>query len=116
MIAYKFRIYPTRKQEVQLEHTLNICRDLYNLALLDRKNTYEMEGISRSYEDQSKMLTLEKKNGNFDGIIVPKTLADRIHSCPNCGLEMDRDLNAALNIHTLGLRGRAYRDAVGSDL
>ena len=50
------------------------------------------------------------------GIMVPKTLADRVHACPNCGLEMDRDLNASLNIHTLGLRGRAYRDAVGSDL
>ena len=44
------------------------------------------------------------------GIMVPKTLADRTHLCPNCGLEMDRDLNASLNIRTLGLRGRASRD------
>jgi putative transposase len=44
------------------------------------------------------------------GLIVPKTLADRAHLCPNCGLEMDRDLNASLNILTLGLRGRACRD------
>ncbi len=44
------------------------------------------------------------------GIIVPKTLAERVHLCPNCGLEMDRDINASLNIVTLGLRGRAYRD------
>ncbi|MDD4448564.1 MAG: transposase, partial [Methanothrix sp.] len=44
------------------------------------------------------------------GIMVPKTLADRIHLCPNCGLEIDRDINASLNIRTLGLRGRAYQD------
>ena len=44
------------------------------------------------------------------GIMVPKTLAERTHACPNCGLELDRDLNASLNIRTLGLRGRAYRD------
>lgn len=44
------------------------------------------------------------------GIMVPKTLADRTHLCPNCGLEMDRDINASLNIRTLGLRGRAYQD------
>ncbi len=44
------------------------------------------------------------------GIMVPKTLADRVHVCPNCGLEIDRDLNASLNIRTLGLRGRASRD------
>jgi len=44
------------------------------------------------------------------GIMVPKTLADRVHLCPNCGLEMDRDLNASLNIVTLGLRGSARRE------
>ena len=49
------------------------------------------------------------------GIIVPKTLADRVHHCPKCGLEMDRDVNASLNILTLGLRGRAYRDTAKAD-
>ncbi len=29
---------------------------------------------------------------------VPKTLAIRIHSCPQCGLEIDRDHNASINI------------------
>jgi putative transposase len=32
------------------------------------------------------------------GAHVPKTLADRWHRCPHCGLEMDRDVNAAKNI------------------
>ncbi len=32
------------------------------------------------------------------GTRVPKTLAQRWHHCPSCGLEMDRDLNAAKNI------------------
>jgi putative transposase len=49
------------------------------------------------------------------GIMVPKTLADRVHHCPKCGLEMDRDVNASLNILTLGLRGRAYRDTAKAD-
>jgi len=50
------------------------------------------------------------------GAIVPKTLADRVHRCPSCGLEMDRDLNASINIRTLGLRGRACRDTTLADL
>ncbi|WP_269634854.1 RNA-guided endonuclease InsQ/TnpB family protein [Rubidibacter lacunae] len=29
---------------------------------------------------------------------VPKTLADRVHSCPSCGLVLNRDRNAAINI------------------
>jgi putative transposase len=36
------------------------------------------------------------------GAIVKKTLADRQHDCPQCGLSMDRDLNAAHNILKLG--------------
>jgi putative transposase len=32
------------------------------------------------------------------GIVVRKTLADRVHNCPSCGLVLDRDLNAARNI------------------
>jgi len=32
------------------------------------------------------------------GIKVPKTLSVRLHQCHKCGLEMDRDQNAATNI------------------
>jgi putative transposase len=40
---------------------------------------------------------------------VPKALSIRTHVCPACGLVLDRDLNAALNIQRLGqsLRGLA---------
>ncbi len=51
-----------------LDLTLETCRHLYNIALADRKNAYEVEGISRSYEDQAAMLTVEKKDGNFKGV------------------------------------------------
>ena len=61
-------MYPTRQQARQLDQTLDTCRRLYNLALADRKAAYEVEGISRSYEDQAAMLTIERKNGNFTGI------------------------------------------------
>jgi len=40
------------------------------------------------------------------GMIVAKTLSDRIHSCPHCGLVMDRDQNAAINIMRLGLQSQ----------
>jgi putative transposase len=32
---------------------------------------------------------------------VDLTLADRVYTCPECGLEIDRDLNAALNLAAL---------------
>jgi putative transposase len=40
------------------------------------------------------------------GMIVAKTLSDRVHTCPHCGLVMDRDQNAAINIMRLGLQSR----------
>ena len=32
------------------------------------------------------------------GELVPKDLDTRIHTCPHCGLVLDRDVNAARNI------------------
>ena len=66
--AYKFRMYPNKQQEAMLDVTLETCRHLYNTALADRKNCYELEGISRSYEDQAATLTREKKEGRWQGI------------------------------------------------
>ena len=37
------------------------------------------------------------------GAIVPKTLYDRRHACPECGLDIDRDFNAAINIRQRGI-------------
>ena len=41
--------------------------------------------------------------------IVPKQLSDRVHDCPHCGLVLDRDHNAAINIKkaAVALRGGA---------
>ena len=37
------------------------------------------------------------------GTMVPKDLSVRIHECPNCGLKISRDMNAAINILNRGL-------------
>ena len=43
---------------------------------------------------------------------VPKSLAVRTHSCPHCGLVIDRDWNASLNIlHSVVLDRRAHNVA-----
>ncbi len=37
------------------------------------------------------------------GTLVKKSLSERTHKCPTCGLEIDRDVNAAINIVHRGL-------------
>ena len=39
--AFKYRLYPTKKQEHTLFWTLARCRELYNAALSERKDTYQ---------------------------------------------------------------------------
>jgi putative transposase len=41
------------------------------------------------------------------GVAVLKTLAERTHRCPDCGLILDRDINAARNLLRLGLSRQA---------
>jgi putative transposase len=59
--AYKFRIYPNKQHSATLDMTLEACRHLWNNALEDRKVNWELNGITRSYEDQAAILTGEKK-------------------------------------------------------
>ena len=41
------------------------------------------------------------------GALVPKALSVRVHHCPDCGLTLDRDVNAARNILRRGLEAHA---------
>jgi putative transposase len=45
------------------------------------------------------------------GVLVQKALSVRWHSCPECGAELHRDHNAALNILALGKKQSGARQA-----
>ena len=49
------------------------------------------------------------------GAVVEKTLSERTHNCPFCGLSIDRDLNAAVNILTRATAGTAGSNASGDE-
>ena len=54
--SFKFRLYPTRAQEQKMFFTLNRCRELYNAALSERRDSYKYTGKGVSYYDQKKDL------------------------------------------------------------
>jgi putative transposase len=49
------------------------------------------------------------------GTKVPKGLKDRIHTCPECGLTLDRDHNAAINIKHLAVGHSVGKAQITSD-
>ena len=50
--TFKYRIYPTGKQERELDSRLESCRKLYNHFLTERKNLWENEGKSTTLYNQ----------------------------------------------------------------
>src|SRR5689334_7270919 len=54
--AFKFRLFPTKKQIGALEWTLRRCKDLYNAALEERREAYRLCGVSISFRMQSDQL------------------------------------------------------------
>ena len=55
--AFKYRLYPTRRQAAELEQWLESCRVLYNTALEQRISVFHSCGKSLSYVEQAADLT-----------------------------------------------------------
>lgn len=60
--SYKYRFYPTPKQEQILAQTFGCVRYVYNRALRHRTDTYKNTGKGASFGDTSKKLTSWKKD------------------------------------------------------
>ena len=127
--TFKYRIYPSKQQVVQLEWTLEVCRILYNSCLVDRRNHYEQTGKGLTRVRQQEILKAEEAGCWFEkvdprhtsvecsdcGTKVSKTLATRTHRCPGCGHVLDRDHNAALNILSRAGTARIHACGESSD-
>jgi len=92
---------------------LSITKMLKNhcLAKSISDAAWRMLVITTSYKAESagsKVVLVDPRNTSQlcsrCGLKVTKSLSDRVHECPQCGLVMDRDENAAINILRLGLQ------------
>jgi len=54
--SYKFKMKPSKKIEVTLENWLDGCRELYNAAIQERRDAWQMNAISINYYKQSAQL------------------------------------------------------------
>jgi putative transposase len=55
-LSYKYRLYPTKEQEIILHNNFNFCCFLYNSALEEKISHYKKYGIGISYNQQASEL------------------------------------------------------------
>src|SRR5712692_2465844 len=59
--AFRFRLYPNRKQEQRMLTMVDAGRRLWNDALAHRKRRWEEKRLSTSYSQQCWILTAERR-------------------------------------------------------
>src|SRR5437773_2280690 len=77
--TYKYRLYPTSRQQGLLLHTLDLCRELYNASVQHRRDAYRMAGKSVSFAEQSAALVECKQVRPDLCHVYGQTLQDVLH-------------------------------------
>ncbi len=79
MKAFKFKIQRPSKAIIQrFEQTLDICRELYNAGLQERRDAWNLNRISLSYFDQAQQLKTIKTIRDDLGTIHSQILQDTL--------------------------------------
>ena len=60
--TYKYRLYPTVKQQKTIDYQLGLLRKIYNKFLKQRIDLYEKKGVRLNYYHQQNQLPLIKDN------------------------------------------------------
>lgn len=113
--TYAYRLYPSKTQERLLFQTLETCRRFYNACLEERVTAWKQEQRSINKYEQMRKVKVEKaeeagrqvifvdpaytsKTCSACRIVIEELkLSHRWIDC-TCGLSIDRDVNAAVNI------------------
>lgn len=59
--SYKYRLYPTKEQEIQIQNTFGCCRFVWNYYLALRKELHEQDGKTMNYNACARDMTQLKK-------------------------------------------------------
>ncbi len=93
--SYKFRIYPNKEQQKQINITFSHCRYVYNYFLAQRISVYKETGKSVSWVEQSRELTKMRNSdktkwlAEVERSVYTRTLRDLDIAYQNffCGLK-----------------------------
>jgi len=85
--AFVFRLFPSKSQHARLEAVRQTCRHFYNDLLRDRKDAYELHGISITRTDQLRKVKVEKDTS-------PYALDIHSHILQNVVADLDKAFQA----------------------
>jgi putative transposase len=81
--VFRFRLYPSLEQEKRMFHIIETCRRLWNDALSHRRNRWEKEKSSTSYNMQQWILTGERKRDPELCELYSQVAQDFLHRLDN---------------------------------
>jgi len=107
-------------EDLQLKQLIDMHDQHLNKSIHDAGwSSFVMKLCNKAEEAGCRVVKIEPRGTTQEcsscGRIVPKTLKDRIHNCP-CGLSIDRDLNASINILNRATVGHTESHACGVNL
>ena len=113
-MAYRYRAYPSHEVVLILNRQMYLAKQLYNQLLEKAQSHYKETTKTFSRYDMNKWITLLKREKPELSELhsqVLQNVSDRVFACSKCGMKLDRDINAAINI--LSTAGRAGSYASG---
>ena len=85
--AFVYRLYPSKSQRGRLEAVRETCRHFYNDLLRERKDAYEIHGISITMTEQLRKVKVEKATS-------PYALDIHSHILQNVVADLDKAFEA----------------------
>lgn len=105
---HKLSSYYARRYDIVFVERLHVKNMVKNHSLAQKILDAGWISFKDILDYKCMMIDVEPRNTSINcsrcGNAVPKTLAVRIHCCDKCGLILDRDYNASLNILKKGLQ------------
>ena len=93
--TYRYRLHPTKHQEIALTHQLRLQRELYNAALEERIGAWKWEKRAVTYFDQCLTLSTLKD-------VRPEVVASGVTLCRGTLKRVDRAYGAFFRRVKLG--------------
>jgi putative transposase len=95
--AYKYRIYPTKAQAKKFEHTLDICCELYNAGLQERRDAWRTTRRPITYFDQINQLPELKQIRDDLNFVYAQVLQEALRRLDRAFKAFFRRANAGEN-------------------